>query len=183
MDHLTTISGKRINLFEMRPEDFDIQDIAHSLSMINRFNGHVTHPISVAQHSVFVSWLCDDTPFALQGLLHDGAEAYVGDVTKWLKETEAMAAYRKTEESIQRLLLTTFKCAPELSSPVLRADKLMVRYEAWRGGMIIHNPNYPEPNREERVQLEDLRWTFWDQQTAKDQFMNRFFELSLRSTK
>ena len=68
-----------------RPEASKIclDDIAQSLSKICRFNGHCRGFYSVAQHSVLVSYLCPTKPMA--GLLHDAAEAYVGDVVAPLK--------------------------------------------------------------------------------------------------
>src|SRR5580765_2644929 len=82
---ILTFSGKHVNPLNLRPEDIDIVDIAHALACCNRFAGHCRRPINVAQHSVYVSRLCDDTGFERQALLHDASEAYLGDITKWLK--------------------------------------------------------------------------------------------------
>ncbi len=65
-----------------------ISELAHSLSQINRWTGWADYPISVAQHSVFVSLLVRPE-LALHGLLHDAHECLTGDINtpvkRWLK--------------------------------------------------------------------------------------------------
>jgi len=95
-DWFTTASGRTIYLTDPRPGDFAIEDIAHGLSRVCRFGGHVTCGFySVAQHSVFVSRLVEEAlsgkpdlarDVAKRGLLHDAAEAYLGDVISPLKK-------------------------------------------------------------------------------------------------
>jgi uncharacterized protein len=82
-----TVSGKRFYLLDPRPEMITIEDIAHALGQLCRFTGHTRKFLSVAEHSVTVSHLLK--PFGpaaeLAGLLHDAAEAYIGDVNNPLK--------------------------------------------------------------------------------------------------
>lgn len=66
--------------------EIKLEDIAHSLSQICRFNGHTSWYYSVAQHSVIASCLIQPH-WAKWGLLHDAAEAYIGDITRPLKKT------------------------------------------------------------------------------------------------
>lgn len=82
-----TASGKRYFPASPRPEEIDIRDIAHALSQINRYTGHTRRPISVAEHCVICARNISP-PYELEALLHDAAEAYLGDlsrpVKKWL---------------------------------------------------------------------------------------------------
>src|ERR1700674_199080 len=77
-------------------EDVCIEDIAHSLSLLCRFTGHVKQFYSVGEHSVRVSYLCPPE-YQLWGLLHDAGECYAGDVNRPLKYSPGMEAYREYE--------------------------------------------------------------------------------------
>jgi hypothetical protein len=81
---VVTASGRCLDLLISRPEDVKPIDVAHALSNVCRFGGHVREFYSVAQHSVLVSRLVPPG-YALAGLLHDAAEAYVGDLVRPLK--------------------------------------------------------------------------------------------------
>ena len=80
---MRTVSGQHIDLRELDPGLICIEDIANALAMQCRYNGHVTGFASVAQHCVFVTRALGiwghDPRIQLLGLLHDAAEAYVGD--------------------------------------------------------------------------------------------------------
>jgi len=173
---ITTYTGRVVNPLDLRSEDIAIADIAHALALINRFCGHTSVPISVAQHSVYVSRLCNG--HALQGLLHDAAEAYIGDTTKWLKATPEMSPYRQAEARAQHVILARFGCAPELADEVEAADRLMVRYEYEAGynGRVIDHPGYPPVTGDERRQV-GLWWP-WHWSTAEREFLARFRELA-----
>lgn len=73
--------------FPLKPsvKDICIEDIAHSLSNLCRFNGHTCMFYSVAEHSIHVSELLPDN-LTFLGLMHDAAEAYIGDWTSPVKE-------------------------------------------------------------------------------------------------
>lgn len=114
-----TYSGRPFWPLDPRVEDVRVEDIAHSLSMICRFNGHVRAFYSVAQHSVLVSYA---TPpeFALEGLLHDASEAYVGDMVKPLKVD--MEAYREAEARVDAVVREKFGLPATMSKEVKEAD-------------------------------------------------------------
>ncbi len=176
---ITTSTGRFVDLFAMREEDVDVLDIAHSLSQINRFNGHVSHPVSVAQHSVYVS-LLSPPGSELQGLLHDASEAYLGDVTHWLKMHPSFNEYRRAEEALQVLIFRKFGCDTVLSDGVRYADKRMCAYEAYRGGMVLMNPaaGYDSPTIAEVSCMIHHGWEFISYAEAENLFIHRFTELS-----
>jgi hypothetical protein len=81
---MQTYSGRAFDLLNPDSEAICIEDIAHHLSLINRYTGASRKGISVAQHCVRVGMLLP--PYLrLAGLLHDAAEAYTGDWSSPLK--------------------------------------------------------------------------------------------------
>lgn len=100
---IQTYTGKTFFLADPTVDMVDLEDIAHSLSMQCRFLGHCRFFYSVAQHSVFVSNYAPKG-FEREGLLHDAAEAYFGDIVspwKWLIGKESQwTAYRNRIKSV-----------------------------------------------------------------------------------
>lgn len=81
---MRTFTGRVFSIDDPRPSHVDVRDIAHHLSIENRYGGAVREPYSVAQHSVIVS---ENVPacYALEALLHDAAETYLGDLIRGVK--------------------------------------------------------------------------------------------------
>lgn len=97
-----TASGQRYFPTNPRPEEIHIEDIAHALSQINRYTGHTVRPISVAQHSVLCARHASPE-VALEALLHDAAEAYLGDLSRPVKQYLVMMAERNDDISFATL--------------------------------------------------------------------------------
>lgn len=89
MTWILTNSARPFDLLNPRAENVITTDLAHALSLVCRFNGHCAHHYSVAQHSLLVAYIIEKeggTPEEqLAGLLHDGTEAYISDLTRPLK--------------------------------------------------------------------------------------------------
>lgn len=81
---MQTVSGRQFYPLHPRPEDVDPGDIAHALSLLCRYNGHVDRFYSVAEHCVLLSHAVSPEN-ALWALLHDATEAYIGDMVRPLK--------------------------------------------------------------------------------------------------
>jgi hypothetical protein len=84
MSWIQTYTGRKFDVLNPRAEDVCWIDIAHSLAHQCRFNGHTKQFYSVAHHSVLASHHVPER-FALYALLHDAAEAYIGDMPKPVK--------------------------------------------------------------------------------------------------
>ena len=76
--------GKKFYPFDPKTEDIDIKDIAHSLSLTCRYNGHGKYLYSVAEHCIRMVDIVSENN-KLWALLHDAAETYIGDICKPIK--------------------------------------------------------------------------------------------------
>jgi hypothetical protein len=125
---ILTTSGRVFPLRDPRPDDVDPRDLAHALSHLCRFGGHAREFYSVAQHCLLVSRLVPPE-FALAGLLHDAAEAYLGDVVSPLKGE--LYRYRLLEERIAGVIERRFGLdSLALSAPeVVAADRQALAIE------------------------------------------------------
>lgn len=146
----------------------DIEVIAFALSHINRFTGHVG-PYSVAQHCVLTSRAIDNQHFALDALLHDAPEAYIGDVSAPLKRH--LPEYRKLEDHYHGVIDRHFGVDTRRQE-VREADLRMLVTEAQRFGLpMAHFPGaLPYSPR-------TLKGV-WGPERARGEFMDRFRELT-----
>jgi len=124
---ILTSSYKKIYLRDPDPNLFDIKDIAHSLSRINRFNGHLhCSSYSVAEHSIRVASVCSpDLKF--NALLHDASEAYLGDVSKPLKGL--LSDYKELEHNFCLLLAEHFGLLMPLPEEIIFYDNVLMATE------------------------------------------------------
>ncbi len=123
-DYITTYSKIKFRPLEPVAEDIRIEDIAHSLSMLCRANGHYSSFYSVAAHSLN----CYDEACArresprvkMACLLHDASESYLSDVTRPVKKY--LEEYITIEEKLSNVIYEKF-----LGSPLTDYEKNMVR--------------------------------------------------------
>lgn len=97
-DWIQTYSGRQFWPLEPRAEEVEIADIAHALSNMCRFTGHVKEFYSVAQHSVLVARIVPDE-LKLWALLHDASEAYIHDLPRPLKRSSPFGDLYKQHET------------------------------------------------------------------------------------
>lgn len=109
---MVTKSGLEVDPLDLHPWDICFDDIAWSLSMQCRYNGHCPVFYSVAQHSVLVAIYLDnhrdsnpdiDMDTIRHGLLHDAAEAYIGDIIVSVKA--ALPEIKEIEDRALAMIL------------------------------------------------------------------------------
>ena len=127
MSWIQTYTGRKFFPLTDEPGEIDLRDIAHSLALQCRYNGHCRQFYSVAEHSVRVSHIL---PFedAAWGLLHDAAEAYVSDLPRPLKLT--VPDFRAAEDRLIRLIAETFGLPWPMPHSVHHADEVLLATEA-----------------------------------------------------
>ena len=127
---MTVASGERFDPLAPKVEDVHITDIARSLSRICRYGGHVGHWLSVARHSVWVSdrlAQIEGPELAFAGLLHDAAEAYIGDMVRPLKHGTKMGdVYKDVELEIEAVIAIKFKLTFPFPAKVHEADNYVL---------------------------------------------------------
>ncbi|MBF0417790.1 MAG: phosphohydrolase [Magnetococcales bacterium] len=166
---IQTFTGRQFWPLDARADEVVIEDIAHSLGMLCRFNGHCRRFYSVAEHAVWVSRLVGAED-ARWGLMHDAAEAYLSDLPKPLKQV--MTDFTHWEERLLRVIAARFGLVGLPSERVKDADWRLLANEKtalmapepapWRG--------LPEPFP--GVTLEG-----WSPEEANARFLERFREL------
>ena len=135
------LSGRRLDLLEPSPLDVEIEDIAHGLARVARWNGqtHGEHAFSVAQHSINV-WQAfrglhpGATPDEEQmALLHDAPEYVIGDMISPFKAVLG-GEYKNVEARLQRAIHQRYSLPAEASSRlktvIKRADSICAYFEA-----------------------------------------------------
>lgn len=118
-------SGKKIDLLNPKAGMIDIEDIAHALAHVCRFAGNSRLFYSVAEHSVRVGSISGQ--FALEGLLHDAAEAYLGDIPAPVKQF--CKDYRVLEERLMEAVAERFGLAYPIPRIVTVADQQVLLTE------------------------------------------------------
>ncbi len=135
------LSGRRLDLLDPSPLDVEIEDIAHGLSRVARWNGQTAGPwpFSVAQHCLLVEDLTGrlkdgvETPWRLAALLHDAPEYVIGDMISPFKAALGID-YASFEARLETAIHLRFSLPAKLPAPakklIKRADRAAAHLEA-----------------------------------------------------
>jgi hypothetical protein len=110
---LSLVSERIVDLFDIKSSDINAWDIAWGLSQANRYNGQTPVPWDVLSHTAmcYALYMADgrvDPATALAILLHDAAEALIGEVVHPLKMMPQMAWFAELEDSITQTIFERF---------------------------------------------------------------------------
>lgn len=137
------LSGRRLDLLDPSPLDIEIEDIAHGLARVARWNGQTLgdHAFSVAQHCLVVEEIVGalnpayPRSFRLMALLHDAPEYVIGDLISPFKAAIGLD-YKAFERRLLGAIHTRFGLPPEadpqVAAGIKNADRIAAYYEATR---------------------------------------------------
>jgi len=201
---LQTYTGRKIDLINPTSEMVDIEDIAHSLSMICRFNGHCRDFYSVAEHSVMVEsngseiWMSHESERpsdqismrlhpprelmleSLCLLLHDAAEAYIGDLTTPLKrglDSIGAAGFSPIGELERRWLMAigqAFGLGGRLAEPSVLMQRADERVMVSEVTSLFHPVQSCWWDTRARPRSAEMMIHCWPPAEARRQFLGRF---------
>lgn len=135
------LSGRRLDVLDPSPLDVEIEDIAHGLARVARWNGQTRgeHIFSVAQHSLLVEAINThlepemSAPWQLMTLLHDAPEYVIGDIISPVKAAVG-ESYKSVEIRLLAAIHIRFGLPPETPAPlrgkIKRADQIAAFLEA-----------------------------------------------------
>ncbi len=135
------LSGRRLDLLDPSPVDIEIEDIAHGLARVARWNGQTKGdlPFNVAQHSLIVEEFCAvlkpgwPAKWKLAALLHDAPEFVIGDMISPFK-AQLGGQYKIIEKRLAQAVHLRFSLPADLPEPVektiKRADRASAYFEA-----------------------------------------------------
>jgi uncharacterized protein len=185
------LSGRRLDLLDPSPLDVEIEDIAHGLARVARWNGQTfgEHAFSVAQHSLAVEAILahvdDETdPRVLAtALLHDAPEYVIGDMISPFKVAmggDYSAIEARLTVAVHRRFGLTGDTPALLKKRIKRADKIAAFHEATRLAGFSEAEAlrfFGAPPRLPASLLDDV-FTPWPTATAQARFLARFAALS-----
>jgi 5'-deoxynucleotidase YfbR-like HD superfamily hydrolase len=137
------LSGRRLDLLNPSPADIEIEDIAHGLARVARWNGQTLgeHAFSVAQHALLVEMILrahpagQDRQWLLAALLHDAPEYVIGDLISPFKAAIGLD-YKAFEARLLYAIHVRFglphQLPGEVTAAIKTADRVAAYYEATR---------------------------------------------------
>lgn len=132
------LSGRRLDLLDPTPVDIEIEDIAHGLAFVARWNGQTygDWPYSVAEHSLLVESIFErmnpgiSAKWLLAALLHDAPEYVIGDMISPVKSAVG-AGYGELDERLTAAIHIRFGLPSVLPQAIKREIKRADRISAW----------------------------------------------------
>ncbi len=132
------LSGRRLDLLDPTPVDIEIEDIAHGLAFVARWNGQTAgdYPYSVAEHSLLVEQIFGlqdpavPAKWRLAALLHDAPEYVIGDLISPVKAAVG-PGYGELDARLSAAIQLRFGLPAELPKAVKAKIKKADKVSAW----------------------------------------------------
>ena len=182
------LSGRRLDLLNPSPMDIEIEDIAHGLSFVARWNGQTfgKFPYSVAEHSVFVEKLFFkinpqiSPKWRLAALLHDAPEYVIGDMISPVKSSVGQG-YSDMDERLTAAIHQRFGLPSKTPDVIKKQIKRADTASAWLEAVQIAGFSEEEANtlfgKPILSDLRNLTLSPHEPTHVKTQFLKLFNEL------
>ncbi len=178
------LSGRRLDLLDPSPLDIEIEDIAHGLARVARWNGQTIgdHPFSVAQHSIVVVAITNalfpeiGAVGRLAALLHDAPEYVIGDMISPFKAVIG-PDYWSVEKRLAIAVHRRFGLPDELPQAIASAIKTADRVSAYHEATQLAGFERAEARRffgQPRIAANRLSLEPWPTGVAEARFRNEF---------
>ena len=183
------LSGRRLDLLDPTPLDIEIEDIAHGLSFLTRWNGQTSgiNGFSVAEHSLLVEHIFSITnpntqpKWKMAALLHDAAEYVIGDLISPVKNSIG-PEYEILEDRLMVAINLRFGLSGMLPKIIKKKIKIADKYSAWLEAIQISGFSRTEANKIFGVpkleNLEKINITPKSPVIAKSLFLRKHSELA-----
>ena len=182
------LSGRRLEILDPSPLDIEIEDIAHGLSFLARWNGQTVgdYPFSVAQHSLLVENIFSmqfpdmDNPSKLFALLHDSAEYVIGDMISPIK-SHLGAEYEELDENLTTAICMRFNIPTKKIETIKKRVKIADKKAAWLEAINLAGFSQREADRifGKQKEIEGFESSLLPEAPfiVRKNFVNRFNEL------
>lgn len=148
------LSGRRLDLLDPTPMDIEIEDIAHGLAFVARWNGQTIgdFPYSVAEHSLLVEQIftriCPKAPakWRLAALLHDAPEYVIGDMISPVKAAVG-SGYGALDERLTAAIHLRFGLPAAIPLTIKKSIKKADKISAWLEATQIAGFSVTEANK------------------------------------
>ena len=148
------LSGRRLDLLNPAPLDIEIEDIAHGLSFVARWNGQTKgeFPYSVAEHSLLVERIYGQisskapAKWRMVALLHDAPEYVIGDMISPVKSAVG-PGYKELDDRLMQAVLLRFGLPGQVPDSVKKQIKRADRISAWLEAIQIAGFDNAEANK------------------------------------
>jgi len=167
---LQTYTGVQFYPFRATPEMINIEDIAHQLAYQTRYRGALEDYYSIAEHCVLGSQVIDPN-YALEFLLHDAEEAYLGDMSAPIKRF--MPDFARLGDEIRDVIFNKYGLTAGVSEAVHQLDLAICITEKTDG--FADSLDWGWENTVDKLELVPQ---YWSPQESEDLFLSRFEELT-----
>lgn len=162
---MSTLTGGMLNLLDPHPDNVNIYDIGKGLSHKGHFSGQSEKIFTIAQHSVWVAKKMEKDGHhprkVMAGLLHDGSEAYLGDMIKPIKVM--LPEFCAMEDRLQAVIFLKFGLNMEWMPTIKPYDKAVQAQE--------YEEFYVKP---------DPLFGYWTPEQSFANFMSYYHSLQLQ---